>query len=124
MLQSSKIVKMKFSIVVAASALATGVSASIVSIQIPQTIALGKVIPVKLVNNIDQSSTYETSITFGLGTTPSDPNIMIGTPVSSIYLRGKLPAAAACCFNSDASRRYSASCTFYKKHKHSDLGVG
>lgn len=116
---------MKFSVAVAASALASGAIASVYSIQVPQTITVGKAIPVKLVNNIDQSSTYETSITFGLGTSPHDPNIIIGTPVSSIYLQGKLPASLPTCLaDFDASRRYHACCTFYKKHHYSGLGMG
>ncbi|ATY58799.1 hypothetical protein A9K55_002866 [Cordyceps militaris] len=82
---------MKFALI---AALASGATASIISIQVPETIGLRKVIPVKLVNNIDQSNTYQTSITFGLGTSPADSSVVIGTPVSSIYLQdGNMPAA-------------------------------
>ncbi|KAJ3481304.1 hypothetical protein NLG97_g7856 [Lecanicillium saksenae] len=84
---------MKFSLATAAVALATGASASIISIQVPKTITAGK-IPVKLVNNIDQSSTYQIGITFGLGTGSSDPPNIIGTPVASIFLQdGTMPNA-------------------------------
>ncbi|OAA54451.1 hypothetical protein ISF_08379 [Cordyceps fumosorosea ARSEF 2679] len=85
---------MKSTSAVAASAFASGAAASIISIQVPETIAVGRSIPVKLVNNIDQSSTYQTSITFGLGINPKAPSTVIGTPVSSIYLQdGTMPAA-------------------------------
>ncbi len=116
---------MKLSLAVAASALAAGSTASIISIQVPQTIAVGKAIPVKLVNNIDQSSTYETSITFGLGANPKAPNTYIGSAVSSIFLQGKLHAVSLTSpANSHASRRYYACCTFYKKHNYCGLVVG
>ncbi|KAJ6786048.1 hypothetical protein PWT90_02742 [Aphanocladium album] len=109
---------MKFSLAAAAAALASGAKASIVSIQLPETIASGKPIPAKLVNNIDQSSTYQIGITFGFGTAPSDPGDMIGNPVASIFLQGKQYRIShqQGSANFSVSRRHYAGCAFHSTY--------
>lgn len=79
---------MKFSLTAAVTALATTTTASITSITVPSIVAVDQPIPIKLVNNIDLSTTYQTAIAFGLGARPIDSSSVVGAPVASIYLQG------------------------------------
>lgn len=79
---------MKLSLTAAVAAMATTTTASITSITVPSTVAVDQPIPIKLVNNIDLSTTYQTAIAFGLGARPIDSSSVVGAPLASIYLQG------------------------------------